>query len=220
TCFERPVLSDFLDRQHVAWRYYQQNRGPGLWHGFNSIRHVRFGPDYANVISPPQTILSDVAAGRLPGVAWVMPDGPHSDHAANQSAEGPSWVAAVVNAIGKSKYWSSTAIFVTWDDWGGWYDHVKPPIYNAYELGFRVPLIVVSPYAKRGYVSKVQHEFGSILAFTEETFGIAKGALNATDKRADDLRDAFNFAQKPRAFTTIKAPPFKPGVLGVDDEDP
>lgn len=219
-CFDRPVLSDFLDRQHVSWRYYQQQSQNGLWHALNSIRHVRFGPDFANVISPPQTILSDVAAGRLAGVSWVMPDNVHSDHASNRSAAGPSWVAAVVNAIGRSKYWNSTAIFITWDDWGGWYDHVKPPIDNAYELGFRVPLIVVSPYAKRGYVSKNRHEFGSILAFAEVTFGIPKGALNSTDVRADDLRDTFNFAQSPRTFVPIKAPPFQPGPASDRSEDP
>ncbi|HEU5479135.1 MAG TPA: alkaline phosphatase family protein, partial [Candidatus Tumulicola sp.] len=109
-CVDRPVLSDFLDARHISWRYYQNGLGPGLWHGFNSIWHVRFGRGFKNVISPPQTVLADVAAGRLAGMSWVMPDAEHSDHADNRSAAGPSWVAAVVNAIGKSKYWNSTAI--------------------------------------------------------------------------------------------------------------
>ncbi len=108
---------------------------------------------------------------------------------------------------------------MTWDDWGGWYDHVPPPIINRYELGFRVPLLVISPYAKRGYVSKVTHEFGSILAFSEEAFGIPKGALKATDRRADDLMDGFDFTQGPRAFVPIKAPPFYP-AKGPNIEDP
>ena len=221
-CFDRPVLSDFLDQKGVTWRYYQKFMGPGLWHAYDAIRHVRYGPDYANVVSPPQTVLTDIARGQLRGVSWVMPDGAHSDHAGrNGFKRGPSWVAAVVNAIGKSKYWSSTAIFVTWDDWGGWYDHLPPPIINHYELGFRVPLIVISPYAKHGYVSKGQHEFGSILACTEEIFGIPKGSLNATDKRADDLMDAFDFAQRPRSFVPIKAPPFVPPPNKIqNDEDP
>jgi len=222
-CFERPVLSDFLDQHFVSWRHYQDYLGAGLWHSFDAIQHVRYGFDYANVITPPQTILSDISTGNLPGVSWVMPDGPHSDHAGNRSAAGPSWVAAVVNAVGKSKYWNSTAIFVTWDDWGGWYDHVAPPIYNSYELGFRVPLVVISPYAKSAYVSHVQHEFGSILAFTEEAFGIPKGALGTTDVRSDDLMDAFDFTQSPRAFVPIKAPPFTPGIGSPNErnaEDP
>jgi phospholipase C len=107
----------------------------------------------------------------------------------------------VVNAIGNSQYWNDTAIFITLDDWGGWYDHVKPPQYNAYELGFRVPLIVVSPYARPGYVSHVQHEFGSILKFIEGTFAL--GSLGYTDARADDLSDCFDFTQAPLTFRTI-----------------
>ena len=113
-------------------------------------------------------------------------------------------MAAVVNAIGKSAYWNDTAIFVTWDDWGGWYDHVTPPIYNAYELGFRVPLIVISPYAKNHYVSHPQHEFGSILKFTEKIFGLP--SMHTTDERADDLFDCFDFSQPPRKFRKIPAP--------------
>ena len=84
-----------------------------------------------------------------------------------------------------------------------------------------MPLLVISPYARRGYVSKVQHEFGSLLAFSEETFGIPKGSLDATDVRADDLKDTFEFSQRPRAFVPIKAPPFKPGSSqGSGEEDP
>jgi phospholipase C len=218
-CFDRPALSDFLDDQHLTWRYYQHRSAAGLRHAFDAIRHVRYGPDYANVIDPPETILTDISKGRLAALSWVMPDNAHSDHAGVGSTRaGPSWVAAVVNAVGKSKYWPHTAIFVTWDDWGGWYDHVPPPIINHYELGFRVPLLVISPYAKIGYVSKVKHEFGSILAFSEEVFGIRKGALDATDKRSDDLMDAFNFSQKPRTFVLIKAPPFHPSAShGIED---
>jgi phospholipase C len=185
-CFERPVLSDLLDNKGVTWRYYQHGLGTGLWHALDAIQHVRYGPDYANVITPPQTILTDITNAQLAGVSWVMPaDDAHSDHPGTKSAAGPSWVAAVVNAVGQSQYWNSTAIFIVWDDWGGWYDHRPPPqFHNYYELGCRVPLVVISAYAKSGYVSHVQHEFGSILAFTEETFGIAKGALGTTDQRA------------------------------------
>ncbi|MEO6835309.1 MAG: alkaline phosphatase family protein [Candidatus Tumulicola sp.] len=223
-CFDRPVLSDFLDPRGVTWRYYQNGLGAGLWHTLDAVRHVRYGPDYARVITPPQTILTDISGGRLAGVSWVNPsDGKHSDHSGKKSKTGPSWVAAVVNAVGESPYWNTTAIFITWDDWGGWYDHVLPPqMNNYYELGFRVPLVIVSPYAKQGYVSHVQHEFGSILAFSEEAFGIPKGALNATDVRADDLMDCFDFTQAPRAFVPIQAPPFVPSLgspaeLGAED---
>jgi phospholipase C len=222
-CFERPVLSDLLDAKGVSWRYYQHDLGVGLWHALDAIQHVRYGPDYANVISPSQVVLTDISQGRLAGMSWVMPPSDaYSDHSGSRSSKGPAWVTAIVNAIGQSKYWDSTAIIITWDDWGGWYDHVPPQIFNGYELGFRVPLIVVSPYAKKGYVSHVQHEFGSILKFTEETFNL--GSLHTTDDRSDDLMDAFDFTQNPRTFVPIKAPPFHPGndtLAGSPDvEDP
>ncbi len=222
-CFERPVLSDLLDARHITWRYYQHDLGVGLWHAFDAINHVRYGPDNANIISPSQTILTDISNKKLPGVSWVMPPSEaYSDHSGSRSAKGPAWVAAVVNAVGKSQYWNSTAILILWDDWGGWYDHVSPPIYNHYELGFRVPLVIVSPYAKKGYVSHTQHEFGSILKFAEETYGL--GSLNTTDVRADDLMDSFDFTQNPRKFTPIKAPPFHGGsdtqIGSPNTEDP
>ncbi len=108
-----------------------------------------------------------------------------------------------MNAIGNSPYWLNTAIFITWDDWGGWYDHVAPAIFNSYEYGFRVPLIVVSPYAKPGYVSPVTHDFGSILRFTEELYQLP--SLGYSDARADDLADCFDFTQTPLAFQPVAA---------------
>jgi phospholipase C len=132
---------------------------------------------------------------------WVTPNAANSDHAGIGQNTGPSWVASVVNAIASGPNWSSTAIFIVWDDWGGWYDHVVPPQLDSMGLGFRVPLIVVSPYAKRGYVSHVQHEFGSILHFTEEAFGLP--AMTTVDSRADDLRDCFDFSQVSQRYRAI-----------------
>jgi phospholipase C len=121
-------------------------------------------------------------------------------------------VASIVNAIGASSYWSNSAILITWDDWGGWYDHVPPPkVINdgsgwgsGYVYGFRVPLIVVSPYAKAGYISHVPHDFGSILNLIEQSFGLA--SLGYADARADNLSDCFNYNQTPLHFHTIAAP--------------
>ncbi len=204
-CFERPTLADLLDAKTVSWRYYQMTLGAGLWHAFDAIRHIRYGRDYGNVVTPSQKILSDIAAGKLADVSWVVPSGLNSDHAGNGGKGGPAWVTSIVNAMGKSAYWNDCAIFVVWDDWGGWYDHVVPPVYNSYELGFRVPLIVVSPYAKHSFVSHTQYEFGSILKFVEETFGT--GSLNTTDVRANSLDDAFDFTKHGRPFVRIHAPP-------------
>ena len=206
TCFEHPTLIDLLDAQHLSWRYYTTNYSwqSVIWTGPNAIHHLRFGPDWANVIPSPTQVLTDIANGQLATVSWVIPTGQASDHSAVSDGSGPSWVASVVNAIGNSQYWSNTAILVTWDDWGGWYDHVAPPIYNSYEYGFRVPLIVISPYAKAHYVSHKMHDFGSILRFVEDTFGL--GGLGYADARADDLADCFDFRQTPLKFQTISAP--------------
>ena len=160
--------------------------------------------DWNNVSMPPSNVLSDISNGQLAQVSWVVPSGDASDHANGNIGLGPSWVASIVNAIGSSAYWQDTAIFITWDDWGGWYDHVAPPILNSYEYGFRVPLIVVSPYAKPAYISHVTHDFGSILQFIEHTYNLP--SLGYADATATSLSDCFNFKQKPLAYKTIAAP--------------
>jgi phospholipase C len=203
-CFDRLTLMDLLQKKSLSWRYYVVRLAPGLWNAPDAISHIRDSKEYAtHVIAPPNAVLTDVAHGQLASVVWVTPTAKASDHAGATNGTGPSWVASVVNAIGESAYWNDTAIFLTWDDWGGWYEHVPPPQYNSYELGFRVPLIVISPYAKPHYISHVQHEFGSILKFTEETFGL--GSMHTTDARADDLSDCFDFSQAPTKFQPIRS---------------
>jgi phospholipase C len=203
-CFDYPTLADELDAKNLSWKYYSAGLTTfgGIFSAFDAIYHIRYGPDWTNdVISPETQILSDVPAKGLPDVTWVTPSFADSDHPGSMSTTGPQWVTNVVNAIGASPDWKSTAIFVLWDDWGGWFDHVAPPQIDSMGLGFRVPLIVISPYAKHGYVSHVQHEFGSILKFTEETFGLAP--LAASDTRADDLSDCFDFGAGPQPFVTF-----------------
>ena len=202
-CFDHPTLFDVLDGAGVSWRYYQQDLGANLWFGPDSISHIRYGPDYANVATPATAILGDVSSGNLAAVSWVIPTAAESDHPSITDGSGPDWVAQVVNAVGGSAYWKNTVIFVVWDDWGGFYDHVAPQQLNNYELGFRVPLIAISPYARLGYVSHVQHEFGSLLKFTEENFGTT--SVGYTDRRSDDLSDMFDYAQTPTVFQPIRA---------------
>ncbi|MBV8117616.1 MAG: hypothetical protein JOZ01_06535, partial [Candidatus Eremiobacteraeota bacterium] len=179
-----------------------------LWNEFAALSAVYNGPEWKTNISPPQkNVIKDANKGKLPAVAWVIPDQPHSDHPNGKGSpdEGPAWVASVVNAIGKSSAWSSTAIIVVWDDWGGFYDHEKPPFFDqAGGLGPRVPMIVISPYVAAGTISHTQYEFGSILKFIEGTFGL--GSLGTTDARATSIGDMFNFKQKPRAFKMISSP--------------
>ncbi len=201
-CFEHLTLMDLLEAKRISWRYYTPSAG-FIWTGPNAIRHLRSDPAWSNVILPQTQVLKDISNNVLPAVSWVIPSGQASDHPWNNGS-GPSWVASIVNAIGNSPYWSNTAIFITWDDWGGFYDHVAPPIYNSYEYGFRVPLIVVSPFARAHYVSHVTHDFGSILSFIEENFELP--SLGYADSRADDLSDCFDFNQVPLRFQTIAAP--------------
>ena len=204
-CFERPTIFDLLAAKHLTWRYYQAHKGAALWNAPDAIKHLRNSSGYtSNVVYPPGLVLRDAMHGTLADVSVVTPTADDSDHAQITNLSGPSWVANVVNAVGKSPYWRDTAIVVTWDAWGGWYDHVKPPVYNSYELGFRVPLIVISAYTHAGYVSHRQHEFGSILKLIEQNYGL--GSLDTTDVRSDNLSDCFDFTRAPRKFVPIPAP--------------
>jgi phospholipase C len=202
-CYDHQTLADLLDNAGVSWRYYAPSAG-SIWTGPNAIQHLRFGSDWANdVVLKPAQVLTDIADGQLANVSWVIPTGQESDHPLGNQGLGPSWVASIVNAIGQSRYWDNTVIIITWDDWGGWYDHVPPTIINSYEYGFRVPLIVVSPFARQGYVSHVTHDFGSILHFIEEVYRLP--SLGYADALADDLSDCFDF-HRHNLFKKIPAP--------------
>jgi phospholipase C len=223
-CFTQyKTMADVLDAKNVSWKYYVEDfnfNSPhfdfsGLvWDAFDAIAHVRCArfvppeacsrqtaPDWSKVAMPNTKIFSDLKNGSLPQVSWVIPALLDSDHPAAGSNTGPSWVSSVINAIGESKYWNHVAIVVVWDDWGGFYDNVSPPQLDYTSLGFRVPMLVVSPYAKHGAVSHTQYEFGSILKFVEQTFGTA--SLGSTDVRANSIVDSFDFSQKPAAFVPL-----------------
>lgn len=207
------TLRDLFDAASpaITWKYYTPalHRPGGIWSAFDVISSVRNGPEWAtNVISPETTVLTDIANGNLAQMSWVIPDGTESDHPGNGADDGPSWVASVVNAVGESQYWSSTAIIITWDDWGGFYDPVPPPPRdNQGGPGFRVPMILVSPYAREtsasqpGYISQTTYEFGSIVRFVEDTFNL--GRLGTTDGTTNSIDDMFDFYQYPRQFQTV-----------------
>ena len=215
-CLEHPTLTDLLNGKSISWKYYTPVVG-SIWTAPNAIKHMCGsngtdckGADWTNhVVIGEKQVLNDIHNGQLPAVSWVIPTNAESDHAKGNDGSGPSWVASVVNAIGTSQYWKDTAIIITWDDWGGWYDHVPPPaIHNSYEYGLRVPLIVVSPYARAGFISHATHDFGSVLKFIEKTFSLPEvdPAVGYADSRADDLSDCFDLNQTPLTFTPIPAP--------------
>jgi len=252
---EHQTVADLLDAGHVTWRYYGSTvgtyRGPnpdGIWMAPNSISRICVpvnqkctGAEWtANLVFTPSAVLSDVSTPNcnLQGVSWVIPDSFNSDHMVNvRNTGGPSWVASIVNAVGNSpckdgttKYWDDTAIIITWDDWGGYYDHVPPTIeafpQGGYQMGFRVPLIVVSAYTPAGFISNTPEDFGSVIRFVERNFAIGEGALTFADSRSfTDLREFFFFSNPARKFQPIKAPlsakyflSAKPSGLPVDDD--
>ena len=210
-CFDQwNTMAEVLDNGRVSWKFYATRRlGAGMWEPFEAIKYVRYGPDWKrNIIAPQSEVLTDAAKGALAAVSWVVPTKPDSDHPVARSNRGPSWVASVVNAIGESSYWKNTAIVVTWDDWGGFYDNVAPPQPDFRGLGIRVPCLIISPYAKTGYVAHTRYEYASILKFIETTFGlpqIGRGVDGYTDGRANNLTDSFDFTQPPRKFVPIQS---------------
>jgi phospholipase C len=197
-CYNYQTIGDLLDAKNVSWKYYTGalNTLDGLISAYDAVQHIRYGPDWNNNISTPMTnILSDLQNGTLPAVSFVTPAGPASDHAGFLSTAGPGWVSTIYLYLAQNpKLYASTVIFVTWDDSGGWYDHVAPPSDAFGPLGFRVPLLVISPYSVRG-ISHVQHDYGSILHFIEKNWNL--GSLGQRDEFADDLSDMLNYSQTP-----------------------
>lgn len=208
-CFDYQTIADILDSKHISWRYYAAASNPGAsgngytWSAFDAVKHIRKGSDWSkNVISPETQVLSDIKNGNLAQVTWIVPENDFSDHpGAGSTAKGPDWVGNIVNTIGASQFWDSTAIFITWDDFGGWYDHVVPPQIDAMGAGFRVPLIVVSPYARHGYVSHTTREFGSFLRYIENVFNLP--GLGTRDTTTDDFTDCFDYTQTPQPYTQL-----------------
>ena len=209
-CFERTTMGDL----GLTWRYYTPTF-KSLCTAPVDIQHicqpsggVCTGAEWKNLTTPPAYVLKDIANGNLAQISWVIPRGQDSDHPGKNQGGGPSWVASIVNAIGNSPYWQNTAIIVTWDDWGGWYDH-EPPVLNGngYESGFRVPLLFISAYTPPGTVSNVRSDFGSILRFVEGNFGVGQGALGFADARAtSNLSEFYDLLQPSRVFDRIRAP--------------
>jgi phospholipase C len=203
-CFTYPTITSQLDAARLTWRYYAPSNGnPAtgyIWSTFDANYQIRNSAQWTtNVISPQTQVLTDVQNGTLANVTWIVPDYVDSDHASTLSNTGPHWVTNIVNTIGQSKFWNSTVIFVVWDDYGGWYDHVAPPQLDYDGLGFRVPMLVISAYAKQNYVTHVQYETASVLKFIEQRWNLR--SMQAADSRAaSPMRDTLNISASPRPF--------------------
>jgi phospholipase C len=205
-----PTLSDLLDAKSVSWKYYvppSSEINGKLFSAFDVIYKVRHSKEWTENISSPETnILTDIANGKLAAMSWVIPDAANSDHPGTKVSgkytdHGPQWVASVVNAIGESSYWDSTAIVIVWDDWGGFYDNKMATLKGYGGPGERVPAIIVSPYARAGYISKTNYQFGSILKYIEQNWHL--GSLKTTDATSKSLLDCFDYKQSPIQFQPI-----------------
>jgi len=240
-CTSKPTMGSVLDKRRITWKYYAPSAG-SIWTAPNSIRNMCV-PQFTSPTTLKCTgkewnanvdvkkrgthILGDITNCNLSSVSWVIPDGNWSDHAGGTKNYGPSWVAAIINAIGQNPtcaagttdagqtFWDDTAIVLTWDDWGGWSDNQPPPMLPGlpctstkcpgdYQYGFRVPLIVVSAYTPKGYIDNEVHDFGSILRMIEGIYRIREGALGFADARASNDLSRF-FTGPFRVYTPVPA---------------
>jgi len=197
-CFDFQTLVDSLQEAKVPWKYYAPPPGEVgyLWSALSAIRHIRMGSLWNTNVVSDKSFVADAESGNLPAVSWIVST-ETSEHPNFSTCLGENWTVQQINAIMRGPDWNTTAIFVTWDDFGGFYDHVAPPTLDNLGFGPRVPLIVISPYAKHGVVSHTMYEFSSFLTFTEKRFNLKP--LTPRDIQANDLLDAFDFNQSPRA---------------------
>lgn len=198
-CFDFATLADSMENAGLTWGYYAPSQGERgySWSALDAINHIRNTSLWAEHVFPAAQFITDAASTtRLPALSWVTPPGFQSEHPEGTGVcAGENWTVSMINAIMQGPNWSSTAIVLTWDDYGGFYDHVAPPQTDSYGLGPRVPWIIISPYAKPGYVSHTAYEYSSFLKTVEERFALAP--LTDRDENANDLLDSFDFTQNP-----------------------
>jgi len=243
-------LTYLLHANHVSWAYYvmdglepdcendqsscnlqpQSARTPGIWNPLPSFDDVKQDGQLSN-IKDTSLFFSDLRDGTLPAVSWVTPGNRYSEHPPGRVSAGQAYVTGIINAVMRSRYWNSTAIFLSWDDWGGFYDHVAPPNVTYFGYGPRVPGIVISAYARKGYIDHQTLSHDAYVKFIEDDFLAGQRLDPKTDGRPDprsevaenapqlgDLRNDFDFTQPPRPPLILPGgigPPYKPGYTGA-----
>jgi phospholipase C len=210
------TLAQELSAANVSWAWYTGDKNPSigtLWNVLPLYTYFQQHPlVMAEHVQNTQSFIDAIQNGTLPSVVWITPGidagwwhPPNFPFAARVSVSehpparldaGMDYVAYLVNQIMQSQYWSSSAIVITEDDYGGFYDHVPPPIVDAYGLGFRVPTLIISPYAKHQYVDHTTYEFSSLLTVTEKLFNVS--SLKTRDENANNMMNAFDFQQVPQ----------------------
>jgi phospholipase C len=205
TCFTWPNLADALQNAHVSWDYYA---APPTDTGYvfstlDAFRSIRETKLWTSNVLDQSTFASDARAGQLPAVSWVTPTFVQSAHPPFSVCSSEDWFVEKMNALMQGPDWNSTAVFLIWDDYGGFYDHLAPPKGQPYGvLGPRVPFLIISPYARSGFVDHTTYDFDSIVKTVEELAGVRP--LNQYDAAARDLLGAFDFSRKPAAPLILK----------------
>jgi len=196
-CFDFQTLPDILQRYRVSWKYYAppQYASGYVWSALDAVRHIRYSPLWQSNVVRDTSFISDIQQGKLPAVSWLVTNAAFSDHPPASICLGEQWTVRQINAVMKSGYWKNTVIFLMWDDFGGFFDHVAPPHLDYISLGPRVPNIVISPYARPHLVDHTPLEFDSVLRFIEDDFRLP--ALNNRDGSATSVRSSLDFHQQP-----------------------
>jgi phospholipase C len=199
-CTDVEILPDLLEQADVSWRYYLGDND--YINTLALIEHAIFGPMADKVITDDD-FFTDLASGDLPAVSWLIPDVKDSEHpAAASMCRGENWTVEVLNAIMRSPEWKHTAVVITWDDFGGFYDHVPPPHVDLWGLGPRVPMLLVSPWARQGHIASETLEFSSVLKMIETIWDLP--SLTRRDRRASDMLDLFDFDGEPAPRTLLE----------------
>jgi phospholipase C len=197
-CLNGQTLADEAEEAGASWKYYAAPFGSHgyIWSTLDAIQHIRDSTLWSSDVVNENSFDSDVAAGKLPNLSWLTSPVAESEHPPASECYGENWTTNRINAIMKSPLWSSTAILITWDDYGGFYDHVPPPVVNPYMLGPRVPLLVISPYARPGTVYHGQIDFRSVGPFVEKTLGLPQTAKYVRPTTGS-IASMLNYKQKP-----------------------
>src|SRR5579859_1035802 len=209
TCYNIPSIPQELDSAGISWRYYSSTP---IWNAPYFIKPL-YTTDAKNIMLDSNQFTKDVKSGSMAAVSWVTPSGTDTDHPPAATLGAQNFVTNIANSIMQSRYWNDTALFVTWDDWGGFYDHVAPPVVDGRGLGLRIPLLVISPYAKSGYISHAQGEFSSFVKFIEENFNLPDLGQRDSLASTSDLMDFFNFKQTPLPPFILNQLPFSTTLL-------
>lgn len=200
-CENIQSLPTLLNNAGLSWSYYAD---VPIWDAPRMLQPLHGSPNDKHVTQ----FITDVKSGNLADVSWITPTGVSTDHPPSLLEPAQNFVTAEVNAIMNSSYWNSTAIFLTWDDFGSLYDHVAPPQIDTLGLGPRVPLIVISPYAKQGYISHQLSEFSSFVKFAETNWGLPNLGQRDALSSISDLTDYFDFTQTPLPPLKLKPIPY------------